>query len=183
MDANQEHSPRSPEYSHGEIEQWIADIQPDIRAYIISINGTGEDIEDIIQETNIFLWQRQHDYKPGTCFKAWAFKVSYFKSMAHRRDRIRRGEVVFDEAILRRIASKAEETFSQQSDNLLALRHCVSLLKKEEQRIISEKYINQRSLKDFAKELGKSADSVHKAISRVRVKLAHCIREQLNNQI
>ncbi|WP_159434802.1 MULTISPECIES: sigma-70 family RNA polymerase sigma factor [Rubritalea] len=180
MELHPKHRQTTPSASSEQVEQWIADIQPDVRAYIISINGTGEDIEDIIQETNIFLWQRHSEFKPGTSFKAWAFRVAYFKTMAHRRDRIRRGEVVFDEAIFQRIASRAEETFSQQNDTLTALRHCVSLLKQEEQSIISEKYIKQRSLKEFAKEIGKSADSIHKSISRVRVKLAHCIKEQLN---
>lgn len=169
------HSTTSP----AEVEQWLVEVQPDIRAYVISINGTGEDIEDIIQETNIFLWQRQHDFEPGTSFKAWAFRVAYFKTMAHRRDRSRRGEVVFDESIIQRIAARSEETYSQSNATLKALSKCIQQLKNEEQAIIAEKYINRGSLKDFAKKIGKSADSIHKTISRVRVKLSHCIGEQL----
>lgn len=80
-----------------EIEGNIRAIQGDLRGYIISISGRSEDCDDTLQETNIFLWDRRTDFIPGTSFKAWAFKVAYFKVTASRRDRMRRGEIVFSE--------------------------------------------------------------------------------------
>lgn len=168
-----------PTLSDRDLESNIEAIQGDLRGYIISLSGHSDDCDDVLQETNIFLWERKDDFKAGSNFKAWAFKVAYFKSMASRRDSIRRGEVVFSEAIAQRISSEAEAHFEHRPDKLTALGSCLKKLKSEEYQLLQEKYINRNSLTDFAQQIGKSSDAVHKAASRLRLGLKSCIEQQL----
>lgn len=163
-----------------EIEARIESIQSDLRGYIISLSGHGHDCDDILQETNLFLWDRRADFRPGSNFKAWAFKVAYFKAMANRRDQVRRGEVVFSEDIAQRISCQAETYFGSRPDTVTAMRHCLAKLSTEHLKLVMVKYQQRKPLTSYALQVGKSIDSIHKAISRIRQNLRICIEKELN---
>ena len=163
--------------SREEIESSIEAIQADLRAYIISLAGHGNDCDDIVQETNLFLWERRDDFKPGTNFKAWALRVARFKAMGNRRDQVRRGEVVFSEDIAHEISLQAAEYFSTRTSQIHALRHCLRNLGSDEIRILKIKYLSKISLTKFATQTGKSINALHKTISRTRLKLKSCIEK------
>lgn len=165
-----------------DLEASIKAIQSDLRGYIISISGQGDDCDDILQETNIFLWERRADFQPGTNFKAWAFKVAYFKTMAYRRDRVRRGEVVFSETTTQRISTEASTHTNDQPDKLGALQRCLSKLSPDELRLIKIKYQQRKSLASFALQAGKSVDAIYKSISRIRQGLRACVQKELSSK-
>ena len=167
--------------SDSDLEAIIKSIQGDLRGYIISISGSDDDCDDILQETNIFLWERRTDFQPGSNFKAWAFKVAYFKTMASRRDRIRRGEVVFSEDIAQRISAEACVHFSDRPDKISALRVCLGKLSSDELKLIRVKYQHRKSLSSYALQMGKSIDAIHKSISRARLSLRSCIENHLSH--
>ena len=168
--------------SREEIESSIEAIQTDLRAYIISLAGHGNDCDDIVQETNLFLWERKDDFKPGTNFKAWALRVAHFKAMGNRRDQVRRGEVIFSEDIAHEISIQAAEHFSTRTSQISALRHCLSKLSADEIRIVKIKYLSKIPLTKFATQTGKSINSMHKSISRTRLKLKSCIEKHSAQQ-
>lgn len=168
--------------SDQELESEIQAIQGDLRGYIISLSGHDAECDDILQETNIFLWERKSEFTAGSNFKAWAFKIAYFKSMANRRDNIRRGEVVFSEAIAQRISTEASSFFNTRPDTITALRRCLGKLSPDQLKIVNIKYQQEKSLSSFALQAGKSIDAIHKSISRIRRTLKLCIEKQLSNK-
>src|SRR5690606_2489848 len=87
-----------------EIDTGIREMQGELREYIAGLLGGAEGTEDLLQDTNLFLWERRSDYTPGTNFRAWAMRVAWFKVKAELRDRSRSGQVVFSEAILEQLA-------------------------------------------------------------------------------
>ena len=163
--------------SDQEVELEIQTLQHDLRGYVISIVGPAGDVEEVIQLTNIFLWDKRSEFQPGTSFKAWAFKVAYFKMMGLRRDAMRRGHVVYTEETIKRISLEAEKKFMGDTGRVKMLRHCITKLKEHEQAMIQEHYIKGKSLVDYAVIIGKSVSAVHKTISRVRLKLRDCINK------
>jgi len=171
----------APVLPDSDLETFIKSIQGDLRGYIISLSGSGDDCDDILQETNIFLWERRTDFQQGSNFKAWAFKVAYFKTMASRRDRIRRGEVVFSEDIVQRISAEAGIHFSDRPDKISALRVCLGKLSSDDLKLIRVKYQQRKSLSSYALQMGKSIDSIHKSISRARLSLRSCIENHLSH--
>ncbi|NWK54512.1 sigma-70 family RNA polymerase sigma factor [Verrucomicrobiaceae bacterium N1E253] len=173
-----EHLPQN--LSQQEIESKIESVQSDLRGYIISLSGHSGDCDDILQETNLFLWERKDDFEVGSNFKAWAFKVAYFKAMAIRRDNIRRGEVVFSEDIAQRISAEAGNFFNQRPDTMNAMRVCLGKLSTDHLKLINVKYLQGKSLSSFALQTGKSVDAIHKSISRIRRALRSCIEKQLS---
>lgn len=158
----------------------IERIQPALQGYIASITSHGDDGDDILQETNLFLWERKGDFEPGSNFKAWAFKVAYYKALGSRRDKVRRGECAFSEELTQRIATGAEAYFSRRPDKFAALEACLRKLKPEEHQLLQQKYFNSNFISDYARRTGQSAGTALRALSRIRFRLKSCIEQQLS---
>jgi len=165
--------------SDRDFELAIEGIQRGLCGYIASITNHSSDRDDILQETNIFLWQRKSEFKSGTNFKAWVFKVAYFKAMGSRRDKVRRGEEVFSEDITQRIAAEAETYFDNRPDKFPALENCLKKLKPEEYQLLQEKYFKGNTITDFARQNKQSAGTILRKLSRIRHRLKACIEQQL----
>lgn len=164
--------------SDREIELEIEKLQLDLRGYVISITGPCGDVEEVIQQTNIFVWQHRSEFEAGTSFKAWAFSVARYKLKGMRRDAKRRGHVVFSEETVELIADRSEQRFLDDTDRFTYLKDCVTRLNKKEQQIILEFYLKGNSLTNYAENLGKSVAAVHKSVSRIRLKLRDCINKK-----
>lgn len=164
-----------------EFERELTAIQGAMGGYVVSLLSPGEDTDDIVQETNLFLFARREDFELGTSFKAWAFRVAYFKALACRRDRIRRDECVFSEATIHLIAEQGQGIFGEGEDRLAALRQCQAKLPKFERSLLAARYGGSSSLAKFAKEQGRSEALIYKSISRLRLALRHCIEELMRN--
>ena len=98
---------RRPEPSF-EFVQLLTSHQSRLYAYVLSLLGDRTQAEDVMQETNAVLWRKAHDFKLGTNFGAWMFKVACFQVMAHRR-RLTRDRLVFDDDFLQDVAEDAEQ--------------------------------------------------------------------------
>lgn len=175
MDAARKHA-----LSLEEFDRELTAIQGPMGGYVISLLGPGADTDDIVQETNLFLFERKDDFVPGTSFKAWAFRVAYFKALACRRDRIRRDESVFSEATIHLIAERSSTLFGDGEDRLTALRDCLDQLPKTERSLLAARYQNHSTLTKFAKTQDRTESSIYKAISRLRLALRHCIEGRMN---
>lgn len=170
---------RQQPFGKPDFEQLLDEIQGALHAYIISLLGPEADADDVLQDTNLFLCERWRDFKAGTSFRTWSFRVAYFKALACRRDRIRRDKIEFSEATLHRIAARASERYSETELRHDALSHCLSRMRKVDRALLAIRYTKGFSLTDYARKQGKSADAIHKAISRLRLALRQCIDRHL----
>ena len=59
--------------------------QRKLYSFILSLLRNPSDADDVLQETNLVLWQKCNEFEPGTNFGAWAFRVAQFQVMAHRK--------------------------------------------------------------------------------------------------
>ncbi len=165
-----------------EIAGEIRAFQAGLKEYIAGLLGGAEGVEDLVQETNLFLWERRRDFVRGSNFRAWAMRVAWFKVMAERRDRSREGRVVFSESMLERLAERAEERLDQADLRLDALRHCIDRCRPQDRRILEWKYSRRASLTELAKANDCAPNAMHKMISRLRLALRHCVEKQLGKE-
>jgi RNA polymerase sigma-70 factor, ECF subfamily len=172
-------SDAQPTLSSREFDALLADAQLRLRGYVAAILGSWSDVDDIVQEANLVLIMKRDDFKTGTNFMAWAFRVTYFKATTWRRDRMREGRVVLSEIAFQEVAAHAEAHFGDSPPVVHALAKCLERLPPAERNLVKAKYIDHRSLVDLAAGLGCSANSLHKAISRIRLALRNCISKNL----
>ncbi|BCU77628.1 sigma-70 family RNA polymerase sigma factor [Luteolibacter sp. LG18] len=164
-----------------ELAHRIAALRISLRGYVLSILPHRAACDDVVQETMIFLWERREEYREDTNLRAWAFKVAWFKAMGHRRDRMREERVVcFSEDSLHRISGAMEEILEEAEPRMEALRRCLSQLDAEEIRLLRLKYVDRGSLTADAQDRAENPNRVQKAISRLRLRLRHCIESKLS---
>lgn len=152
--------------------------QPAIYAYIRKL-APGADIEDILQEANIILWEKSATFEKGTNFKAFAFRIAHLKTLEALRSAKRRQWLVFDSDLLEAIAAQQAPADNHAPDGQAALRKCMVDLSPENQRLIHARYTRRKSVREIATELGRSEGSLQQLFFRLRNTLRLCIAAQL----
>lgn len=164
-----------PRIPHEELEA----LQDSLRAYAGALLGRASEVEDLIQETNLYLLSNDSKYEPGSNFRAWAFTAVYYRVLAWRRDRQRDRIDLFSEETLE-VISQATEACSDAGPRAEALHGCLSRLAPADRELLEWKYVDRRSLTELAQRAGTKANSLHQKISRLRQALRLCIRKSLS---
>lgn len=178
MDPRQETIP-APAFDEVEYGRALESLSLDLRGYIRSLLIDKDSADDVLQEVCLFLWDRRDEFH-GDALRPSAFRVAWFKVLAHRRDRQRERVVHFSDDALQRIAGAAETISDQAGPKLIALRVCLANLSPEQLELLNLKYVKGVSLTQYANLNQQSPNSVQKAISRIRLALRRCIESKLS---
>src|SRR6185295_13104725 len=99
----------SPEMRSNDSEAFVrlmTEHQGRLFGYIFSLLGDPDAANDVLQEANVILWRDSREFRPGSNFKAWAFRVAHFQVMAFRQRQIR-DRLVFEDDMIEVLASAA----------------------------------------------------------------------------
>lgn len=163
---------------HLEYLQLVTRHQAAIHGYIRSI-APGAPIDDILQETNVILWERAATFEAGTHFKAFAFRIAHLKTLEFLRSAKRREWLVFDSDLLDSIAQRQEENHAAQADTQAALRECLAGLEAEERKLLHQRYTSRQTVRDIARDDGRSEGALQQLFFRLRNTLRACIEHRL----
>jgi RNA polymerase sigma-70 factor, ECF subfamily len=136
------------------------------------------DAEDVFQETCIVLWQKFDDFKPGTNFLAWALRIAERKVMDAQKKQSRR--MAFT-ARLRDtlIVEASRRTREEAASSLAALAGCMDKLPDNDREMLTLCYGKGVSVRQIADSMGRSPQSVHHTLRRIRSWLLDCIQREL----
>ena len=152
--------------------------------YIRSL-APGISAEDVLQETNITLWDKMENFEHGTNFRAYASKIAYLKTMEAIRQNKRNQWLLFDSDILEHInqyhGTNADSKKADADQN--ALRHCLKKLPPKERDLIHQRYTLGHSIRSIAKAMEKTEGSMQQAFFRIRSSLKTCITKQSQEQL
>ena len=143
-------------------------------AYILSLLGDPDAANDVLQETNVVLWRDSGEFRPGTNFKAWSFRVAHFQVMAWRQRQIR-DRLVFEDDMLEVLAfaaREADDTFDARQQKLTG---CLEKLNPTHREMIRRRYAEGSPLSSIAQERGMTANAVMQALFRIRQSLMQCV--------
>lgn len=146
--------------------------------YILSMVPHAADAEDLLQETNVILWQKFSQFEPDTSFFSWASRIAYHKILQYREGRGRDAALV-DESVVSAIAVEAEAMVDELEEQRLALASCLNRLKEKDRRLIALRYVAGASIEGLSRELGRPENSITHSLGRIREKLYRCIRNSL----
>ena len=156
--------------------QSLIEVQPRLFAYISTLLGDVHDANNVLQETNMTLWQKSDEFKPGSNFRAWAREIAYFKSLAFVRDS-KRDRLIVNQALIEQYFAQTDQW--DEDERRIALRHCVSQLDGRQRRLLRRRYEDGASMKQLAELQGKSEAAVKMNLRRVRESLMSCIQRKL----
>lgn len=165
--------------SESEFVLLITRHQAAIYAYILTIFPDRVAAQDILQESNLVLCRKLDEFEPGTNFKAWAFRVAYWQTMAHLKKVQRAGMVSLDPDVIDLVALEAEEQLGDFEDRHDALRSCLQKLPAGDASILLAHYQRGESLAEISGRLGRSREALKQVMLRIRRTLRTCIERQL----
>ena len=164
-----------------ELVQDITRIQQRLYAYIITLLPDSERAQDVLQETNLVLWRKGHEFVAGTNFGAWAAKIAYYQVLAYRK-RHSQDRHVFDDELLRDIATEAFQSTHKPDDRQDALKRCLEGLSVPERDLLARRYAGGASVQRLAGQLKRSVGTLSQQLYRIRTGLARCVESRLAAQ-
>jgi RNA polymerase sigma-70 factor (ECF subfamily) len=156
--------------------------QAAIYAYILTLHPNRVAAQDILQETNLVICRKFAEFEPGTNFKAWAFRIAYWQTMAHLKRVQRAGLVSLEPDVLELVAQEAEEELGDFEDRHLALKSCLQKLPPGDTSILLAHYQAGESLAAIAGRLGRTREALKQVLLRIRRTLRACIERQLADE-
>lgn len=156
----------------------LTDWQNRLFGYLVTLLGSVHDARDVLQETNLVLWQKNGDFAEGSDFGAWARRCAYYQTLAFRRDR-KRDRHLFDDDLLAQFAAEESAPAYDDDERLLALRDCLTRLPDGQQRLISNRYREEIPVRQLALDAGKKESAIKMALMRIRQALHSCIETKL----
>ena len=160
----------------------ITQHQASLRAYIISLMPGLQGASDVLQETNLILWEKRASFEVGTNFTAWAFSIARYETKNHKR-KLQRKQVTIclDEDLADELAEFCQLSPDESEMRMSALEHCLAKLKKAELQLIKHRYSSDTTLKDYAEDLNRPVGSLRVTLHRIRAGLRKCISYQLES--
>jgi RNA polymerase sigma-70 factor (ECF subfamily) len=164
------------QYSTGDYVQLMINCQSRLYAFILSLVGDAEHASEVLQETNLVLWEKSNQFEPDTNFVAWAFRIARYQVMAHRQ-RLGRDRHLFDDETLACVAQAGEDQAVDFDERLTTLSECIEQLPEGGRRLLRRRYMEGLSVKLIAEELGHTANRVSVRLHRIRTTLMECIQK------
>lgn len=149
-----------------------------VYGYILTMVVDWNDADEILQETNVRLWEEFDRFEPGTNFAAWAIRVAHYQVLTWRKQRDR-SRLVFSDHAIQALAEARVPPEPMAMARQAALADCIGRLAPRNRDLIQRCYAGKRTIRRVAQELQRSVESVYKAVQRIRVALHDCIQQRL----
>lgn len=157
----------------------LTSYQRRIYGYIATLLPNPADCEEVLQQTNLILWSKADEFRPGTSFRAWAFRIAQLEVVAHCRKNAREHRLFGSELV----ETMARELLDRDEDRtkiaLTALRACLDKLDASDRELILHRYSTTDNVRQIAADLGRPVSSVYRSLDRIRFALLACIQQAL----
>ena len=147
--------------------------------YILSLVPNFSDADDVMQETAGLMWRKFEEYRFGTNFCAWAQTIARYKVMSFRRSKSRESNFL-SEKILAEIDLSYKHQDASLEDNMEMLKQCRRKLPENDRELLRERFDNESSAEQIAKDLGKSTRTIQRNLNRIYGLLYRCVRRTLH---
>lgn len=140
--------------------------QLDLKLYIAALTRDLQDVEDILQETNVDIWRKAATYDPSRPFLPWAKTLAKFQVMRWRKDRAR-DRLVLDDSAFELMAADELEGLDPDLQTW-ALRRSLRRLQEDEFALVRAKYADRKSVPDLARAFRLTEKAVVSRLYRIR---------------
>lgn len=146
--------------------------------FILSQISNPVEAEEILQETNLVIWNKFEQFELGTNFRAWACQIARYEVLKWL-DRNRRDKHYFSDDLMQQIAEESLEESSEWELRREALTHCLQKLSPEDLELVQIRYAPGQSGKGAAETIDRPVNSVYQSLGRIRRALMECIRREV----
>ena len=149
--------------------------------YILAQIGNPLDAEEILQDTNVIVLNKHHQFEIGTRFFSWAAQIANYEIMKYR-DRHRRDRHIYSDEFITQVAEEILEQSDELERRKSALGKCLEKLPADDRDLITRRYAPGATGQMLAKALDRPPNSVYQSIGRIRKVLLDCINRHLSRE-
>lgn len=151
--------------------------QQAIRRFIFSIHPRAGDVDDIMQDTALSLWDKFETFDATREFLPWAFRLAYFEVLRFRK-KCSRDRLVFSNELIEILADEvSDQAFGENLKQ--ALDGCLGRLAPRQREVVNARYVSGHSIADLAKTRNESPHRLYRDLEKSRTLLALCVRGKL----
>lgn len=151
-----------------------------LHAFLVSLLPGVPEVDDILQRTNLVLWEKRSEFEPGTSFKSWALAVAYWEARAWMSERKRGDWLVVDDALAQKLIRHIEvQPEMPASAAVSALRTCLAKLRDADRLLVLSHHQHEKSLAECSRIFDRSRESLSVSLVRIRAALRRCIKSEL----
>lgn len=167
--------------NHKEFIALLTSSQNSMYTFIFALTGDSHGSRDILQKTNIALWEKADEYDFKKPFISWAFAFAKNQIRAEKL-RQRREILIYNDEMLDIAVGRIHEFSEQFSEKLESLPACIKKLSPKQQELINHRYGEDKSVNKIAEILGQSTNTVTVTLFRIRSYLKDCIESGLRKE-
>ncbi|HVJ45696.1 MAG TPA: sigma-70 family RNA polymerase sigma factor [Luteolibacter sp.] len=156
--------------------------QSSLYVFISALLGGAEGAADVLQETNIVLWNKAGDYDPSRPFLPWAYTFARFQVMAWRKKQSR-SRLVLDDELVARVADEFDVKDVRADRQLEALENCLTLLPPAQRELLDSRYFHGKGVSEIAGKAGRAENAIAANLYRIRKVLMECVKSKLQQEV
>ena len=156
--------------------------QSQLFGYIHSLVRDLHDADDLFQQVTLILWKKFDDFDPARSFLAWSCGIARLEVCNFLRVRGRSKLYFSDQHILLLIAAHNEMSHDESEARGRALEKCIGKLRDADRQLVLDCYADSSDINRVAEQMGRSSQSIHNSLRRIRRALFECVRRTLNQQ-
>jgi RNA polymerase sigma-70 factor (ECF subfamily) len=145
-----------------------------IYAYIFTLLPRRADADDLLQETSLVMWDKFEAANPPNDFLAWGRRIAYHKVLDFHK-KCQRSQARLSQIFLERISQSTADP--QPEDRREALATCVGKLSPRARDLLTYRFVEGATTQSTAELVGKSVESVYKALAKLRQSLFECVQK------
>ena len=155
----------------------IMGCQRELKSYLFSLHPHAGDIDDLLQETSLKLWEIFGEYDSTRPFLPWALRIAYFQVLRFRKERSR-DRLVFSDDLVELLAGEAPA--AGQADVIRAsLDDCLAKLTPRARQVLLARYNRDANVSELAKETRQSVHALYRLLEKARGQVATCLHRLL----
>ena len=164
--------------------QLFARNERQLRIFVRSMGLDWTAVDDVIQTVSLVMWRKWDEFEvgedPEVDFLKWGRVIARFEVLKFRR-KMARDRHVIDEDLMKKLAEATEASDANGNDHYReALAECLKKLPEKSNAMISAAYQGDRTIRELAGDIGKSATALYKVLDRIRKSLQSCIEARIS---
>ena len=160
----------------------LTEHQTRLYGYVFSLVGDHSRAADGVQEVNLVLWRKVHEFDTTKPFLPWAFAIARFQVLAHLRNH-QRDRLLLDAEVVDTLSDEVERQSNQLEPVRTALRTCLQRLTPNNRELIEHRYLRSMSIADVATSTNRTVTAIKVALLRIRRQLAECVEKRLAAEV
>jgi RNA polymerase sigma-70 factor (ECF subfamily) len=174
MPIDPKHLSRDPAAAQQQFLSLFLRSEREVYRYVAALVPNIADVEDIVQQTAVALWEKFDAYDPAQPFTAWAcrFALNKARQWIERRQRWR---ALLAGGLAEELAQRREELRPEMERRLAHLETCLGKLPEEQRALVHGYYFRRTEINALAGESKRTVEATYKRLQRVRHALQCCI--------